>query len=147
MDRRDLNRPAHPRRDHGREAGVEAGVGLGAAGGTGVIRYLLDASALWQIFRNPDIAEQWRGPARDRMFHVCEATRTEYLFSARGPVDRDEMAEDLDALCDLAPVPKSAWRWVDTAQYKLTQRGHAPAGRVTLYVAIAFSFRCSAVPS
>jgi len=38
-------------------------------------------------------------------------------------VHRDEMAENLDALCDLAPVPKAAWRWVDTAQYKLTQRG------------------------
>jgi predicted nucleic acid-binding protein len=96
---------------------------------------LVDASAIWHIFRNPDVAERWRGPARDRMLHVCEATRTEYLFSAQGPVDRDEMAEDLDALCDLAPVPKGVWRWVDTAQYKLTQRGqHRSAGPIDLLV-------------
>lgn len=100
-----------------------------------MIRYLLDASAIWRIFRNPDVAERWRAPARDRMLHVCEATRTEYLFSAQGPVDRDEMAADLDALCDLAPVPKAAWRWVDTAQYKLTQRGqHRSAGPIDLLV-------------
>ncbi|MFC0548404.1 PIN domain-containing protein [Kutzneria chonburiensis] len=98
-----------------------------------MIRYLVDSSALWQIFRNRDVAEEWRSAARERALHVCEATRTEFLCSAKGPVHRDEMAEQLDALCDLAPVPKAAWRWVETAQYKLTQRGqHRSAGPIDL---------------
>lgn len=38
-------------------------------------------------------------------------------------------------LCLLAPVPTSAWRWVDTAQYKLTQRGqYRAAGAIDLLV-------------
>src|SRR6266568_1191850 len=65
--------------------------------------------------------------------HVCEATRTEFLFSAKGPEHRDEMALELDALCGLAPVPKTAWRSADAAQYKLTQRGqHRAAGVIDL---------------
>lgn len=45
------------------------------------------------------------------------------------------MAEEIDDLCHLAPVPKGAWRWVDTAQYKLTQRGqHRAAGAIDLLV-------------
>jgi predicted nucleic acid-binding protein len=96
---------------------------------------LVDASAIWHIFRDPDVAERWRGPVRDQALHVCEATRAEFLFSATGPAHRDELAEDLDALCDLAPVPKAAWRWVDTAQYKLTQRGqNRAAGPIDLLV-------------
>ncbi|MEV0849504.1 hypothetical protein AB0J21_27140 [Streptomyces sp. NPDC049954] len=40
-----------------------------------------------------------------------------------------------NALCHLSPVPKNAWRWVDTAQYKLTQRAqHRSAGAVDLLV-------------
>ncbi len=100
-----------------------------------MIRYLMDASAIWHLFRNRDVAQRWRPAARERALHVCEATRTEFLFSAKGPVYRDEMAEQLDALCDLAPVPKAAWRWVDSAQYKLTQRGqNRSAGPIDLLV-------------
>ncbi|WP_369635842.1 PIN domain-containing protein [Nocardia sp. JMUB6875] len=97
--------------------------------------YLLDTSALWYIFRNPDEAERWREPARVGSLYICEPTKAEFLFSAKGPAHRDEMLEALDGLCKSAPVPKSAWRWVDSAQYKLTQRGlHRSAGVVDLVV-------------
>ncbi|MFE3190387.1 PIN domain-containing protein [Nocardia sp. NPDC059240] len=97
--------------------------------------YLLDTSALWYIFRNPDEAERWREPARVGALYLCEPTRTELLYSATSSAHRDEMAEALDELCRPAPVPKSAWRWVDSAQYKLTQRGlHRSAGVVDLVV-------------
>jgi predicted nucleic acid-binding protein len=100
-----------------------------------VIGYLLDTSAIWQLFRDPKVFDAWQTERDAGAFHVCEATRTEFLFSARGPVHRDEMAESLDALCDLAPVSKAAWRWVDTAQYKLTQRGqNRSAGPIDLLV-------------
>jgi predicted nucleic acid-binding protein len=69
------------------------------------------------------------------VFRGCEPTRAEFLYSATNPSHRDELAEELDALCPLAAVPKNAWRWVDTAQYKLTQRGrHRSAGPIDLLV-------------
>ncbi|WP_280341743.1 PIN domain-containing protein [Nocardia neocaledoniensis] len=100
-----------------------------------MIRYLLDASGLWRLFRDADLFAAWQPEIEAGAFLICEATRAELLFSATSPADRDELAADLDALCAPAAVPKSAWRWVDTAQYKLTQRGqHRSAGVIDLIV-------------
>ena len=100
-----------------------------------MISYLLDTSALWYLFRTPEALRSWDGHIAAGVFRVCEPTRTEFLYSATSPSHRDELAEDLDALCLLSPVPKGAWRWVDTAQYKLTQRGqHRSAGPIDLLV-------------
>ncbi|MGW5435976.1 PIN domain-containing protein [Nocardia asteroides] len=100
-----------------------------------MIRYLLDCSALWRIFRDADVFATWQPEVEAGAFKICEATRAEFLYSAQSPADRDELAADLDDLCAPAAVPKAAWRWVDTAQYKLTQRGqHRSAGVVDLLV-------------
>lgn len=97
--------------------------------------YLLDTSAIWRLFRDLDTFLAWQSERESGALRVCEPTRAEFLFSAMSPAHRDEIAGHLDTLCDLAPVPKSAWRWVDTAQYKLTQRGqHRAAGVVDLLV-------------
>jgi len=64
---------------------------------------------------------------------VCEPTRVEFLYSATGPAHRDELAGELDDLCAVAPVPRNGWRWVDNAQYKLTQKGqHRGPGPIDL---------------
>lgn len=103
-----------------------------------MITYLLDTSALWHLFRTPGALRVWEGHIAAGAFYVCEPTRAEFLHSATGPAHRDELAEDLDALCHLSAVPKSAWRWVDTAQYKLTQYGqHRAAGAIDLLVCAA----------
>ncbi|MGV9311377.1 PIN domain-containing protein [Streptomyces sp. NPDC003691] len=100
-----------------------------------MITYLLDASALWYLLRTPGALRSWEGHIAAGAFAVCEPTRTEFLYSATGPAHRDELAGELDELCATAPVPKGAWRWVDAAQYKLTQRGqHRSAGAVDLLV-------------
>ncbi|HEY0805033.1 MAG TPA: PIN domain-containing protein [Pseudonocardiaceae bacterium] len=100
-----------------------------------MIGYLLDTSALWQMLRDPGVFATWEPQRKAGSLYICEAIRTEFLFSARGPADRDEMAQSLDALCGLAPVPKTAWRWVDATQYRLTQRGqHRAAGVIDLVV-------------
>lgn len=100
-----------------------------------MIGYLLDTSALWRLFRQQDVFATWRPEIDAGVLRICEATRTEFLYSATGPADRDELAADLDAICKPAAVPKNAWRWVDTAQYKLTQRGqHRSAGVVDLII-------------
>lgn len=100
-----------------------------------MISYLLDTSALWHPFRTPGALRPWESHIAAGVFRVCEPTRTEFLFSATSPSHRDELAEELDALCPLSPVSKNAWRWVDTAQYKLTQRSrHRSAGPIDLLV-------------
>ncbi|MFI1461113.1 PIN domain-containing protein [Nocardia carnea] len=100
-----------------------------------MIGYLLDTSALWHLFRNTGTAEQWREPVRVGAFRICEPTRAEFLFSAKGPAHRDALTDAVDELCVPTAVPKGVWRWVDAAQYKLTQQGqHRSAGVVDLVV-------------
>jgi predicted nucleic acid-binding protein len=95
--------------------------------------YLIDTSALWYLLRNPPALEIWGDRITTQPLRICEPTRTEFLYSATGPAHRDELEYELNTLCDLAPVPKSAWRWVENAQYKLTQKGqHRSAGVIDL---------------
>jgi predicted nucleic acid-binding protein len=100
-----------------------------------LIGYLLDTSGLWYLLRTPAVMAVWADHIAAGALCVCEPTRTEFLYSATGPAHRDELAEELDVLCPVAPVPKSGWRWVDNAQYKLTQKGqHRGPGPVDLLV-------------
>ncbi|MEU6787937.1 PIN domain-containing protein [Nonomuraea angiospora] len=94
---------------------------------------LIDTSALWYILRNADVLEKWGDRITTQPLRICEPTRTEFLYSATGPAHWDELEEDLNSLCELVPVPESGWRWVENAQYKLTQHGqHRSAGVVDL---------------
>jgi predicted nucleic acid-binding protein len=100
-----------------------------------LIGYLLDTSGLWYLLRTPAVMAVWADHVAAGALRVCEPTRTEFLYSATGPAHRDELAEELDDLCRPAPVPKNGWRWVDNAQYKLTQKGqHRGPGPVDLLV-------------
>lgn len=100
-----------------------------------MISYLIDASALWYLLRNRDVLASWEGYIAAGALRVCEPTRTEFLYSATSPAHRDELTDELDTMCSVSPVPKTAWRWVDTAQYKLTQKGqHRAAGPLDLLV-------------
>ncbi|CAM4244175.1 hypothetical protein GCM10009799_09340 [Nocardiopsis rhodophaea] len=103
-----------------------------------MITYLLDNSALWYLFRTPGAMTSWEGHIGAGAFYICEATRTEFMYSAKSPSHRDELTDEIDALCHLSTIPKTVWRWVDSAQYKLTQRGqHRAAGLVDLVVCAA----------
>jgi len=98
--------------------------------------FLLDTSAFWTLTRNPDALRIWEHFGTEGLFHISEPSRTEILYAAENAAHRDEMVEALDNLCGLAAVPKDAWRWVDTAQYKLTLKGqHRGPGPVDLLVA------------
>ncbi|MEO3795668.1 PIN domain nuclease [Nonomuraea sp. B10E15] len=97
--------------------------------------YLVDTSALWHLLRNTDVLEEWADRITTQPLRICEPTRTEFLYSATGPAHRDHLEEELNTLCEFAPVPKTAWRWVENAQYKLTQKGqHRSAGPIDLLV-------------
>ncbi|PGH50500.1 PIN domain-containing protein [Streptomyces sp. Ru87] len=100
-----------------------------------MITYLVDTSALWHLFRTPGALRPREGHIAAGVLHICEPTRAQFPHSATPPAHRDELAEEIDALCRSSPVPESAWRWVDTAQYKLTQRAqHRAAGAIDLLV-------------
>ncbi len=87
------------------------------------------------MLRTPDVMAVWADHISAGALRVCEPTRVEFLYSATGPAHRDELAGELDTLCGAAPVPKNGWRWVDNAQYKLTQKGqHRGPGPIDLLI-------------
>ncbi|WP_026923048.1 PIN domain-containing protein [Glycomyces arizonensis] len=95
--------------------------------------FLIDTSAIWHLLRNPGTREVWEQEISAKSVGISDATRVEFLFSAQSPRHRDELAEDLDLAYAYVPVPKKAWAWIETAQYKLTQMGqHRSAGVVDL---------------
>jgi predicted nucleic acid-binding protein len=97
--------------------------------------FLLDASAYWRLVQNEDLGAAWAAAIDDGELGMCEPTRTAILYSARSAEDRDQMSSDLDLMCERITVAKSAWQWVETAQYKLTLVGaHRSAGVVDLLV-------------
>jgi predicted nucleic acid-binding protein len=103
-----------------------------------IASYLIDASAWWHLSKNPTAMERWHPFLAAGAVGVISPTRTEILRSATGPAHRDELAEELDAICGVPiPLAKDVWRQVDTAQYRLTQKSqHRGAGPVDLAVAV-----------
>ncbi|WP_236240915.1 PIN domain-containing protein [Streptomyces sp. CC228A] len=98
-----------------------------------MITYLLDTSAYVHLTGDPAARRRWDAEIETGAVGMCEATRTEILYSATGLTHRDETDEELEELFEPVRVPKDAWRWAGSAQYKLTQRGqHRAAGVVDL---------------
>ncbi|MEX0173865.1 PIN domain nuclease [Streptomyces sp. LMG1-1-1.1] len=100
-----------------------------------MITYLIDTSAYVHLSIDPVAHRRWDAEIETGAIGMCEATRAEVLFSATSPDDRDEIDEGLSAMFAVVRVPKDAWRWVEAAQYKLTQKGqHRAAGVVDLLI-------------
>jgi len=109
-------------------------------------RFLLDASAYWRLMRQPELAGRWAETIEAWELGLSPATRAEILYSARGAVDRDRMAGDLDAIAEHVAVPKDVFGWIDTAQYKLTLAGaHRSAGVVDLMLCATAAARGLAI--
>ncbi|WP_034265315.1 PIN domain-containing protein [Actinospica robiniae] len=109
-------------------------------------RFLLDASAYWRLMQNPELAGRWADAIDAWELGLSSATRTEILYSARNAADRDRMSEDLDAIAEPVAVPKDAFGWIDTAQYKLTLAGaHRSAGVVDLILCATAATRRLAI--
>jgi predicted nucleic acid-binding protein len=88
-----------------------------------VIRFLIDSSALWRVQREKDLRMAWAEVISAGAVGSCHPQRVEFKRSARGRADFDAMTEMFEALYPDLPVPKSAWRWVESTQYRLTQDG------------------------
>jgi predicted nucleic acid-binding protein len=100
-----------------------------------VIRYLLDSSGLWLILREPAINAAWAAVASVGAIGSCHPQRVEFRRSARTIDEFDEMSAMFDALYPDAAVPKGAWRWVESAQYRLLRHGaHRALSAVDLLI-------------
>jgi predicted nucleic acid-binding protein len=88
-----------------------------------VIGYLIDSSALWRVMRDEELSAAWSEIIEAGAICSCDPQRAEFRRSARNLREYDEMVEMFDDLYPDAPVPKHAWRWIDSAQYRLVHRG------------------------
>ncbi len=85
--------------------------------------FLIDSSALWRIQRDDVLRQRWASLIDDGFVHACAPQRTEFKRSARSLAELDGWTEMFEDYYTDAPVPKTAWRWVDTAQHRLAMSG------------------------
>src|SRR5580704_1034136 len=101
----------------------------------GVIRYLLDSSALWRILRDAALRAAWAEVVSLGVIGSCQPQRVEFRRSARTIDEYEQMSGMFDALYPDAVVPKGAWRWIEAAQYRLLRQGtHRALSAVDLMI-------------
>lgn len=88
-----------------------------------MIRYLIDSSALWRVQRDKSLRSAWSEVITAGAVGSCQPQRVEFRRSARNRAEFDVMTEMFDELYPDLPVPKAAWRWVDSTQYRLAGSG------------------------
>lgn len=100
-----------------------------------MIRYLIDSSALWRILRSAELREAWGEVITSGVIGSCAPQRTEFRRSARTIDEYDQMSAMFDALYPDVSVPNDAWRWIESAQYRLLRKGtHQALSLVDLLV-------------
>jgi predicted nucleic acid-binding protein len=88
-----------------------------------VIHYLLDSSALRRILRDAALRASWAEFVSLGVVGSCYPQRVEFRRSARTLDEYEQMSEMFGALYPDAAVPKDAWRWIESAQYRLLRHG------------------------
>ncbi|MCQ4081880.1 PIN domain-containing protein [Streptomyces sp. RB6PN25] len=88
-----------------------------------MIRYLIDSSALWRILRDKELRGAWAEAISSGVVGSCQPQRTEFKSSARNRSEYDAFTDMFVDLYPDVPVHKSAWQWIEAAQYRLTQSG------------------------
>jgi predicted nucleic acid-binding protein len=107
----------------------------GGEGSVGVIRYLIDSSALWRILRDDKVRQSWSDVLTAGAIGSCDPQRVEFIRSARNIDEYEDMREMFASLYPNVAVPKSAWRWIDWTQYGLLRHGaHRALSAVDLLI-------------
>ncbi|KZS60273.1 ribonuclease [Mycobacterium ostraviense] len=88
-----------------------------------MIGFLADSSAVWRLMRQPDLATAWTAALLSGAVGSCEPQRAEFRRSARNTDEFDQMNRTFGDIFPDVPVPKSVWRWIDSAQYRLAGAG------------------------
>ena len=100
-----------------------------------MIRYLLDSSALWRILRDAELRAGWAEVISSGAVGSCQPQRVEFRRSARTIDEYEQMSEMFAALYADAAVPKTAWGWIESAQYRLLRHGaHRALSAVDLLI-------------
>ena len=100
-----------------------------------MIRYLLDSSALWRILRDAELRAGWAEVISSGAIGSCQPQRVEFRRSARTIDEYEQMSEMFAALYADAAVPKTAWGWIESAQYRLLRHGaHRALSAVDLLI-------------
>ncbi|WP_338156891.1 PIN domain-containing protein [Mycobacterium malmoense] len=79
----------------------------------------MDSSAVWRLQRQSELAESWDAALVSGAIGSCEPQRAEFRRSARNADEFDQMNQTFRDLYPDVPVPKSVWRWIDSAQHRL----------------------------
>ncbi|MFU8851935.1 hypothetical protein ACNAW0_13260 [Micromonospora sp. SL1-18] len=107
-----------------------------------MIRYLADSSALWRLLREPAVRAAWADVISDHAIGSCQPQRTEFRRSARSLDEYEQMNEMFVDLYPDVAVPKTAWQWVELAQYRLLRAGaHRALSCVDLLVCACAAIR------
>ncbi|KZS73828.1 ribonuclease [Mycobacterium kansasii] len=88
-----------------------------------MICFLADSSAVWRLLRRPDLTAAWTSSLLSGAVGSCEPQRAEFRRSARNTDELDQMNRTFGDIFSDVPVPKSVWRWIDSAQYRLAGAG------------------------
>ncbi|MGW3570422.1 PIN domain-containing protein [Streptomyces sp. NPDC000941] len=88
-----------------------------------MIRYLADSTAVWRLQRDRKLHDLWGHELDEAAIGSCAPQRTEFLQSAQSLDEYDQMAEMFTDLFPDVSVPKAVWKWIETGQYRLAQRG------------------------
>ena len=100
-----------------------------------MIRFLLDSSALWRVLRHAQLRTAWSDVVSAGAVGSCHPQRLEFRRSARTIDEYEQMTEMFVALYPDAPVPKSVWRWMESAQFRLLRNGaHRALSAVDLLI-------------
>lgn len=87
-----------------------------------IARYLIDTSALARMGHS-DVSAVWASTLQAGLVHICAATETEFLYSARSLSDFEQDRDDLAAIYPWQPMPDRVWTRVREVQYELAKRG------------------------
>ncbi len=100
-----------------------------------MIRYLVDSSALWRLLREETVRAAWSDVITAGAVGSCRPLRVEFRRSARNLDEFEQMTAMFELLYPEVAVPKQAWQWIDTAQYRLLTSGaHRVLGLVDLLI-------------
>lgn len=88
-----------------------------------MIRYLIDSSGLWRVLREANLRAAWSSVIAAGVVGSCHPQRTEYRRSARSLDEYERMNVMFEGRYPDVPVPKQAWTWIESAQYRLVRAG------------------------
>lgn len=84
-----------------------------------MIHFLVDSSAVWRLQRQPELTTSWDAALVSGAVGSCEPQRAEFRRSARNVDEFNQMNQMFRAVYPDVLVPKSVWRWIDSAQHRL----------------------------